>query len=193
MKVTRGLIELYVLNIMVSFKRVSQLRSFKSFNPLHLHSYKFFHTGGFIFLLTSALLIISGESLCELKRCNLKIPDSSGREVRLDVEIAATESSRQKGLMYRMSLPANSGMLFVFEKDKRLSFWMKNTYIPLDIAFIDANGVITDILQMQPLDTSVFYNSSAEVRYALEVNQWWFQKHGIKPGTKIGLHGCIGK
>ncbi len=111
----------------------------------------------------------------------------------LDVEIADTENARQKGLMYRMSLAENSGMLFIFEKDKRLSFWMKNTYIPLDIAFIDSSGVITDIMQMKPLDISVFYNSSTEVRYALEVNQWWFQKHGIKPGSKIGLHGCIGK
>lgn len=123
----------------------------------------------------------------------MKLYSSNGREIRLDVEIAASERDRQKGLMYRTSLPHNSGMLFVFEKEKRLSFWMKNTYIPLDIAFIDSHGVIKDIYQMRPLDTSVFYNSSTEVRYALEVNQWWFEKNGISAGSKTGLNGCIGK
>jgi uncharacterized membrane protein (UPF0127 family) len=155
--------------------------------------HRFFHAGSILILLAAILLASSIESSCELKKCKAKLYASKGHEIMLDVEIADTENARQKGLMYRMSLAENSGMLFIFEKDKRLSFWMKNTYIPLDIAFIDSSGVITDIMQMKPLDISVFYNSSTEVRYALEVNQWWFQKHGIKPGSKIGLHGCIGK
>ena len=148
--------------------------------------------GVFTVLLSFLILFSSGGISSELKKCQLKLHGSGG-EIRLNVEVAATERAREKGLMYRTSLPENSGMLFVFEKERRLSFWMKNTYIPLDIAFIDSGGVITDILQMQPLDTSVLYNSSTEVRYALEVNQWWFAKHGIIPGSKIGLHGCIGK
>ena len=145
-------------------------------------------------LLVAVILFVdSHESECKIQKCLVKFTNSKGGQIKLNVEVAATEQARQKGLMYRMSLPENDGMLFIFEKDKRLSFWMKNTYIPLDIAFIDSRGVITDILQMQPLDTSVLYNSSTEVRYALEVNQWWFAKHGIIPGSKIGLHGCIGK
>ena len=167
------------------------MASFKRFTQLRISS--FLNSGVFALLLVLLLLSGSGGSSSELKKCQLKLYDSSGREIRLNVEVAATESAREKGLMFRSSLPENSGMLFVFEKDKRLSFWMKNTYIPLDIAFINSKGVITDILQMRPLDTSVFYNSSTEVRYALEVNQWWFAKHGINPGSKTGFHGCIGK
>ena len=141
------------------------------------------------------MLFFSGihEGSGELKRCVLKLYGNNGRVVKLRVEVAAHERDRQKGLMYRMSLDKNSGMLFVFSRDKRLSFWMKNTYIPLDVAFIDSSGVIKDIYQMKPLDTSVFYSSSSEVRYALEVNQWWFAQNGITVGDRIGLNGCIGQ
>lgn len=175
---------------MVSFKH---LKKYKFTEHQHTRYHSFFYSAVSVLFFAVLLILYSHEGSSELKKCRVKLSDGTGRELSIDVEIADTEKNRQKGLMYRMSLPDNSGMLFVFEKDRRLSFWMKNTYIPLDIAFIDSHGVITDILQMQPLDTSVFYNSSTEVRYALEVNQWWFQKHGIKPGSKIGLHGCIGK
>lgn len=146
------------------------------------------------FMIAAVVLLLSThESSGELRRCRIKLYDLTGREIRLNVEIAANDREREKGLMYRTSMPQDSGMLFVFEKDKRLSFWMKNTYIPLDIAFIDSHGIIKDIYQMRPLDTSVFYNSSSEVRYALEVNQWWFAKNGIRVGAKTGLNGCISK
>lgn len=157
----------------------------KSFNSLRVYSSSI--------LLALILILDSHESSGEMKRCRINLQNSSGQEVRLNIEIAATERDRQNGLMYRMSLPDDSGMLFVFERDKRLSFWMKNTYIPLDIAFIDSKDVIKDIYQMTPLDTSVFYTSTSEVRYALEVNQWWFSKHGITAGNKIGFNGCISK
>lgn len=184
---------LYGLNIMVNFKRNILLLKPENMFAARPGVNRAYRACFFVVLLAVVLLFGSHESSGELKRCQVKLHDSSGRKVRLSVEVAATERDRQKGLMFRTSLPQNSGMLFVFEKDRRLSFWMKNTYIPLDIAFIDSHGIIKDIYQMRPLDTSVFYNSSAEVRYALEVNQWWFAKNGISVGSKAGLNGCIGK
>ncbi len=144
-------------------------------------------------LIILVLLISTHESSGELRKCRIKLYDAKGHEVKLNVEIASNERDREKGLMFRMSMPDDSGMLFVFEKDQRLSFWMKNTYLPLDIAFIDSKGIIRDIYQMTPLDISVFYNSSTEVRYALEVNQWWFARNGINVGDRTGFNGCIGK
>ncbi len=105
-------------------------------------------------------------------------------------EVAKTEEELAQGLMFRTALHPDSGMLFVFADDEIRRFWMKNTYIPLAIAFIDKNGVITDILEMTPLDTESRYISSRPVRYALEVNAGWFTSAGIKPGdTVAGLPG----
>jgi len=109
---------------------------------------------------------------------------------RLWAEVAKTPEKRNQGLMFRTSLAPDSGMLFVFEQDETLRFWMKNTYIPLAIAFIDANGIITDILEMAPMDTVTRYASSKPVRYALEVNSGWFFSKQIKPGdTVLGITG----
>ncbi len=101
------------------------------------------------------------------------------------VIVAETPAERTKGLMFRSYLAPDSGMLFVFEKDEHLHFWMKNTYIPLAIAYIDSIGVITDILQMKPLDTLTPYRSSKPVRYALEVNSDWFYLNHIKVGDTV--------
>ena len=99
-------------------------------------------------------------------------------------EIARTNEERAQGLMYRDKLPDGEGMLFVFERDDILSFWMKNTYIPLSIAFITHDGKIIDIKNMYPKDeTSV--TSSRSVRYALEVPQGWFARAGVKEGDIV--------
>ncbi len=76
-------------------------------------------------------------------------------------------------------------MLFVFETEGSHPFWMKNTLIPLSIAFITRDSLITDILEMAPLDTATPYVSSTPARYALEMNSGWFQSHGIKPGDTV--------
>jgi len=95
--------------------------------------------------------------------------------------------------MFRKNLPSDAGMLFVFESEQRLSFWMRNTYIPLSIAYIDARGVIREILDMAPLDDSVTYPSRYPVKYALEVNRGWFASRGITPGCRVIFNGCLGK
>jgi len=99
-------------------------------------------------------------------------------------EIARTDGERSKGLMYRKNLPDGEGMLFIYGKDEMLSFWMKNTFIPLSIAFIAYDGRIVDIKDMYPHDqTSV--TSSRSVRYALEVPQGWFSRAGVRLGDVL--------
>ncbi|MFQ5652022.1 MAG: DUF192 domain-containing protein [bacterium] len=105
----------------------------------------------------------------------------------LQVEIVQEVEERQLGLMHREQLPENQGMLFVFETTHILSFWMRNTFIPLDIAFITESGQIVDIQRMAPLDESKSYISSAPALYALEVNAGWFERNGIKVGSHVSF------
>ena len=103
----------------------------------------------------------------------------------LGVEIVQTDEERMRGLMFREKLPDNQGMLFVFEASRIQSFWMRNTFIPLDIAFIDADGRIIDVQRMTPLDENKSYLSPAPVPYVLEVNAGWFERHGVKVGEIV--------
>jgi len=102
------------------------------------------------------------------------------------VEVADDPQERQKGLMNRETLNRGEGMLFVFPESKPQNFWMKNTLIPLSIAYIDDEGIIIDILPMEPLDLSPV-SSSGPARYALEVNQGEFAYHRIKVGDKVDI------
>ena len=103
---------------------------------------------------------------------------------RLTVEVAATDPQRAQGLMHRRMLPENRGMLFVFSHAAPQSFWMKNTYIPLSIAFVDDSGTIVNIADMKPLTTDP-HPSAQPAKYALEMNRGWFAKRGIKAGARI--------
>ena len=87
--------------------------------------------------------------------------------------------------MFRETLPEDQGMLFVFPYERVLSFWMRNTYIPLDIAFINSAGEIIDIQRMEPIDESKHYVSNAPALYALEVNGGWFERHQIEVGATV--------
>jgi len=99
-------------------------------------------------------------------------------------EVAATEETRTTGLMRRFSLRPDHGMLFVFEQPQQLAFWMKNTYIPLSIAFIGTDGRIINIEDMAPL-TEMTHDSRGPAIYALEMKKGWFAQLGIKPGDKV--------
>lgn len=103
---------------------------------------------------------------------------------RLMVEIADTPEERRQGLMNRESLPEDRGMLFVFEEEDYRSFWMKNTEIPLSIAFISADGVIMEIRDMTPYSLEPV-ESTHRAKYALEVNQGMFERLGIEVGAEI--------
>lgn len=101
------------------------------------------------------------------------------------VEVATTEQARIRGLMFRQWLAPDSGMLFVFDGQQQRRFWMHNTFLPLSIAFIDSSGIITDLLEMTPLDTTERYVSSRPARYALEMNSGWFETRGITAGDTV--------
>lgn len=103
----------------------------------------------------------------------------------LTVEIADTAESQEKGLMFRKYLPANSGMLFVLKQPRQICMWMKNTFIPLSVAFINAQGDIVNIEHMKPLTENIHCSNSA-VAYALEVNLGWFDKKKIRAGSYVG-------
>lgn len=107
----------------------------------------------------------------------------AGKQI-IHAEVAATDAERERGLMYRKSLPKNSGMLFVFDRPARSCMWMKNTAIPLSVAFIDGDGVIVNIEEMAPFTTES-HCSAGWIRYALEMNARWFDKNGLKPGNRI--------
>jgi uncharacterized protein len=91
--------------------------------------------------------------------------------------------------MFRKKLAENHGMLFIFSRSQTLSFWMKNTLIPLDIAYIDDTGKIIDIQAMDP-ETTVAHPSKSQAQYALEMNQGWFKDHNVGVGTSIDIPEC---
>jgi uncharacterized membrane protein (UPF0127 family) len=107
------------------------------------------------------------------------------KDARIFAEVVSRPEDRALGLMFRRSLAPDSGMLFVFDTSNFQRFWMKNTLIPLSIAYITRDSLITDILEMAPLDTTTPYASSKPARYALEMNSGWFQSKGIKPGDTV--------
>ena len=130
---------------------------------------------------------LSGKPLCKTQIIN-----TNKVSITVHMEIADTQRLREKGLMDRKNMPWNQGMLFVFETSQLQRFWMKNTSIPLSIAFIDKNGTINEIYDMKPLDTTIT-SSHLPARYALEVNQGWFLKNNITRGSRILFNGCVGK
>jgi uncharacterized membrane protein (UPF0127 family) len=99
-------------------------------------------------------------------------------------EVAADDATRARGLMFREKLGPSEGMLFVFETPGRQCFWMRNTLVPLSIAFIGDDGGIVNVEDMQP-KTEDSHCSARPVRYALEMEQGWFRKRGLAPGSKL--------
>lgn len=134
--------------------------------------------------LSLSLLLVA----CGAKGISISKADGSG-SMKIDVEIADTPSERAEGLMERTSLPEEGGMLFVFPVPQPLSFWMKNTKIPLEIIFFDHEGGFVNALTMQPCtaDPCPTYKAAALSQFALEVNPGFREKHGIGVGSKLDL------
>lgn len=134
-----------------------------------------------MFLWSSSLLSLSSETLIF----------SNG--VTLQVEVAQSFSDRNKGLMGRASLDKDSGMLFVFEQPQHLSFWMKDTYIPLTIGYFDENRVLKethDLEAQNPMERHQdlrSYPGACLCQYAIEVNRGWFKKNNIKAGASFKI------
>ena len=136
----------------------------------------------YILLLTT--LLLTSFLSCKTRKLPVKdivIQRKDGQQFTVSAEIAEKTEDRNHGFMERKNIPDGTGMLFVFEKDQILSFWMKNTPHPLSIAYIDSKGKIRDIFDMTPYSTAPIV-STGSVRYALEVPQGWYKKNGITVG-----------
>lgn len=137
-----------------------------------------------ILLAAGAAALTSFASLAQAQSALPVIPLTAGMYA-IQAEVAASPEARERGLMYRKTMPANAGMLFVFDEKAGHCFWMKNTNLPLSIAFLADDGSIVNIEDMAP-QSEDNHCPRAAVRYALEMNKGWFAQKGIKPGAKIG-------
>jgi len=115
----------------------------------------------------------------------LPVADLTIGMYKVKAEVAATAQTRETGLMFRKSMPDTAGMLFKFDEIAGHCFWMKNTDLPLSIAFITDDGTISDIAEMKP-QTEDNHCPTRAGNYALEMNKGWFARKGIKPGMKVG-------
>ena len=131
-----------------------------------------------------AILVLAAASAHACAQAALPEVTLAVKGHKLTAEVAANDSSRTAGLMHRRMMPENRGMLFVFAYAQPQSFWMMNTYIPLSIAYVDEQGVIVNITDMKPLTTNP-HPSAKPAKYALEMNQGWFARRGIKAGARV--------
>ena len=124
-------------------------------------------------------MCVAGSPLAQLPAVQL----SAGMHL-IRAEVADSMGTRMEGLMHRKSMPEGAGMVFVFDELAPHCMWMKNTLIPLSVAFIDAQGAIINIADMQP-HSEQSHCAARPARYALEMNKGWFAQRGIKPGAKL--------
>jgi len=141
------------------------------------------------FLFLTLVILNAGFAACasqKLETAVLSIERANAGPVEITVELARTDEEKAQGLMHRKKLPDGEGMIFIYDRDQQMSFWMKNTLIPLSIAFIASDGRIIEIRDMQPLDLSSV-RSSRSVRYALETPQGWFDRAGVQAGDVLNI------
>ncbi len=105
----------------------------------------------------------------------------------VSMQVAANRQEMEHGLMFRTALEADEGMLFIYEKPQQMNFWMRNTLIPLNIGFFDAEGVLKETHEMFPRDERTKSSHNRDLLYALEMNEGWFSRNGVKPGAKLDL------
>ncbi len=137
-----------------------------------------------VLLVVWLVFVNSGDE--DIDEGTVVITNSDGEEVEVEVEVADEKEERREGLMHRESLCEDCGMLFVYQENVLDSFWMKNTEIPLSIAFISEDGTINEIQQMEP-NTTDPHTPSDRYRYALEVNQGFFQENDIDAGDQVSI------
>jgi len=135
-------------------------------------------------LFVAALTVSASAAAQTAAQAPLPTIELSAGLYRIEAEVANAEQSREIGLMFRRTMAANHGMLFVFTRDTLECMWMKNTLLPLSVAFIDAAGVIRNIEDMAP-QTEDTHCSAGPVRFALEMNRGWFAAKGIKAGARL--------
>lgn len=126
----------------------------------------------------------TGQDSAPLTR--LTFVNKEGSEIDLLVETADSPEERSVGLMHRESMPEDQGMLFIFEQEGEHTFYMRNTLIPLSIAFIEGEGAIMEIEDMEPLDETL-HSPDEDYLYAIEANQGWFARNGIAAGSEVRI------
>lgn len=131
------------------------------------------------------LIALGALAWCAAAQAQLPVVQLSAGIYLIKAEVAADMSTRAQGLMFRKSLPVNGGMLFIFDGPAIQCMWMKNTLVPLSVAFMDESGVILNIEDMQP-QTEQTHCASAPALLALEMSKGWFAQRGIKAGMKLG-------
>ena len=134
----------------------------------------------FSFLLTALPLQATTKPQFDLPKATLTLGTNS-----LSAQIAADDPSRERGLMSRTNLAENEAMVFVFPQPRPVAFWMKDTPVPLSIAYVGPSGRIFEIHDLKPFDETPVPSASQAVTYAIEVPQGWFAKHGVMAGTTV--------
>ena len=148
----------------------------------------------FLLLSLSALLMpaVISSAMAQEPQTNLQRTAIQAGMFQINAQIANTHQQRQIGLMFRKDMPTHEGMLFIFEEPQKQCFWMKNTLLPLTAAFVDDDGGIVNLVDMQPQSTDS-HCSEKPVRYVLEMNQGWFAKKKIGKGYKLKSQIFSGK
>lgn len=126
-----------------------------------------------------------GKPLDEMWRIVFR--NSKGQDVVLDCEVARSDKDKERGLMFRKSLPKNRGMIFVYKKPEEMNFWMQNTIIPLSIAYIHERLFVSSLHDMKPFSLDIVGSETA-VLYAIEANQGWFKSNAILSGNRLTIY-----
>jgi uncharacterized protein len=134
-------------------------------------------------------IVFSGSLPAQETQSRLPVIEIKAGSSLIRAEVAHTTEQKARGLMHRTRLGDNDGMIFIFDGKTRANFWMKDTPLPLSIAFIDSRGVILEIADMKPFDETTIQSASDQVAFALEMNQNWFSLNRVKPGTALILQG----
>lgn len=135
-------------------------------------------------LLITALSAATPAAAQQIPQTGLPVVELGAGMHLIHAEVARTDEQRAIGLMARKEMAPNAGMIFVFEQPAQQCFWMRNTLIPLSAAFVADDGTIVNIVEMQPL-SDASHCSTKPVRYVLEMNKGWFDKRGLKAGSKL--------
>lgn len=152
-----------------------------------------FRIPALLILLALPISPVAGEPVFpDFDECTAHIHTTDGRRILIHLSVASTPRERQQGLMGVGKIPANSGMIFIFSDEQYRNFWMKNTPLPLSIAFLDRNGRIIDIQHMAPWSLQTT-SSRKPAQYAIEVPKGWFDRLGIFTGARVEFNGCISK
>jgi uncharacterized membrane protein (UPF0127 family) len=140
----------------------------------------------FLSLLFSACGRSDAAKDAPLKTVDDRFPIRMGDQV-VQMQLAVLPAEMERGLMFRQSLGEDEGMLFVFARPQQQGFWMRNTYIPLDIGYLDPSGELKEIYPMYPRDERSVTSRSRDIQFCLEMNQGWFKRHEVKPGARLDL------